>query len=45
MDYQQLTENLKQYGQEHLVNFWPDLNESERQQLYNDIKACVYFSL
>lgn len=39
MDVAQLTENLKQYGQEHLVNFWSDLNETERQQLFNDIQA------
>lgn len=33
-----LKETLARYGQEHLLRFWDELNESERKQLISDIQ-------
>jgi UDP-N-acetylglucosamine/UDP-N-acetylgalactosamine diphosphorylase len=36
-DEKSLYEYLKQFGQEHLLRFWNELNDSEKEQLYKDI--------
>lgn len=33
-----LKETLKKHGQEHLLQFWDQLNDSERKQLIGDIQ-------
>jgi UDP-N-acetylglucosamine/UDP-N-acetylgalactosamine diphosphorylase len=37
MDKESLNEYLTQFGQEHLLRFWNDLNESEKIQLHKDV--------
>jgi len=37
MDVQSLRDNLSQYGQEHLVQFWDQLDHEGRQELLHDI--------
>lgn len=37
MTKESLTAKLKEYGQEHLVKFWNDLNDAEKESLTNDI--------
>lgn len=37
-NFESLKETLARYGQEHLLRFWDELNESERKQLISDIQ-------
>lgn len=37
MNKESLVEILKPYAQEHLLKFWDDLNDSEKETLYNEI--------
>jgi UDP-N-acetylglucosamine/UDP-N-acetylgalactosamine diphosphorylase len=37
MDYEQLRTKLKTYGQEHLLEWWNSLTESEQRELYADL--------
>lgn len=37
IDYVELNNRLQQVGQEHLLKFWDELNEDEREQLEQDI--------
>lgn len=37
MDVSSLKEQLSQYGQEHLLQFWDSLQENEQKELYKDI--------
>lgn len=37
-NFESLKETLSKYGQEHLLQFWDELNESERKQLISDIQ-------
>ncbi len=39
MDYQQLYEHLSSYGQEHLLDFWPRLDEQSRQRLTQQLSS------
>ena len=39
MNIEELREQLAQYGQEHLVEFWDDLNVEQQRELYDDIKG------
>ena len=39
MDVDSLREELAQHEQEHLLEFWQDLDENQKQDLYNDIKG------
>lgn len=38
MDAVEMKEHLARYGQEHLLQFWDSLEESEQKELYKDIK-------
>nr|XP_006824973.1 PREDICTED: UDP-N-acetylhexosamine pyrophosphorylase-like [Saccoglossus kowalevskii] len=38
IDIRSLRAELKEHGQEHILNFWEDLMPDEQQKLYNDIK-------
>lgn len=38
IDIEQLKEKLTRYGQEHLLRFWDELNDEERNHLVVDIK-------
>lgn len=38
IDFEQLKEKLTRYGQEHLLRFWDELNDEERNLLVSDIK-------
>jgi hypothetical protein len=38
MDLEKLHLELKKYGQEHLIQFWPSLTIEERKELDHDIK-------
>lgn len=38
IDFEQLKEKLAKHGQEHLVRFWSELDDEERNQLVADIK-------
>lgn len=38
IDFQDLKQKLASYGQEHLVQFWDELNDEERSLLIADIK-------
>ena len=38
MDKQLLIDDLRKHGQEHLVKFWDELTDNEREHLYEDIK-------
>lgn len=38
IDFDQLKEKLTRYGQEHLLKFWDELNDEERNILVADIK-------
>lgn len=37
-NFESLKETLTKYGQEHLLQFWDELNETERKQLISDIQ-------
>ncbi|XP_028168443.1 UDP-N-acetylhexosamine pyrophosphorylase-like protein 1 [Ostrinia furnacalis] len=37
MSYEKLKETLSAHGQEHLIRFWPDLTDSERDELTKEI--------
>lgn len=37
IDFEQLKEKLTRYGQEHLLRFWEELNEEEKNNLVADI--------
>lgn len=38
-DVEALREELKKYNQEHLLQFWDQLNEAEKKALYHDVKS------
>ncbi|OWR47250.1 UDP-N-acetylglucosamine pyrophosphorylase [Danaus plexippus plexippus] len=38
MSYEKLKEQLALHGQEHLVKYWPELTENEREQLASEIQ-------
>lgn len=38
MSYETLLKDLKAYGQEQLLKFWPDLSESQKDQLTKEIQ-------
>ncbi|CAH0731182.1 unnamed protein product, partial [Brenthis ino] len=38
MSYENLLEQLKAHGQEHLIKYWPELSENEREQLAAEIR-------
>lgn len=42
MTKENLIQKLKQYGQEHLVNFWNDLSDVEKESLTNDINQIDF---
>ena len=35
--YQQINQQAAQFGQEHLLTFWPQLNDSQRKQLLEEL--------
>lgn len=37
-NFESLRETLKKHGQEHLLQFWEELNDIERKQLISDIQ-------
>lgn len=37
-NFESLEETLRKHGQEHLLQFWDQLNDSERKQLISDIQ-------
>ncbi len=41
MDIVELKRKLDEHGQEHLLQFWPVLNEEEQQQLFRDVNEWV----
>lgn len=41
MDITALQQQLAQYGQEHLLQFWDTLSESEQKDLLKDIHESV----
>ncbi len=45
MDLEQIRQALRQYNQEHLVEFWSTLNEEEQTKLYKDVKEYVLLCL
>jgi UDP-N-acetylglucosamine/UDP-N-acetylgalactosamine diphosphorylase len=45
MNKQELIKYLEPFGQEHLANFWDDLNEHERDHLHFDIKQVDFDEL
>lgn len=45
MQKQDLVEDLKQYNQEHLVHFYDDLDEINREKLVNEIKKIDFKDL
>lgn len=42
MDIEKLREKLVKYGQEHLLQFWNELSEADRQHLYAELEALNY---
>lgn len=42
MDIASLRAELKKYGQEHLLKFWPQLSTDEKDQLYNDVSSIDF---
>lgn len=38
MDVTQLKEELTKYNQEHLLQFWDELGNEEKQELYAELK-------
>lgn len=38
IDFEQLKEKLTKYGQEHLLRFWDEISDEERNHLVADIK-------
>ncbi|CAF1037658.1 unnamed protein product [Brachionus calyciflorus] len=45
MDKPELESMLKQFGQEHLIQFWDELSTDERHQLISDIKEIDFKQL
>lgn len=45
MKKEDLIELLKPFGQEHLVKFWDELNESEKEILINEIIQLDFLDL
>lgn len=43
MDLEEIRQALRQYDQEHLVQFWSTLNEEEQAKLFKDVKEYVLF--
>ncbi|XP_072045334.1 UDP-N-acetylhexosamine pyrophosphorylase-like isoform X2 [Amphiura filiformis] len=39
MNVEELREELAHFGQEHLLEFWDDLDSEKKQELYDDIKS------
>lgn len=37
-NFESLRETLKKHGQEHLLQFWEELDDNERKQLISDIQ-------
>jgi UDP-N-acetylglucosamine/UDP-N-acetylgalactosamine diphosphorylase len=42
MSHGALQDYLRQFGQEHLVSFWNDINEEEKKQLYEDLMSIDF---
>lgn len=42
MNKQELVKQLSPFGQEHIVNFWDDLNETERCHLQSEIQQTDF---
>lgn len=42
MDISTLTQELKQYNQDHLLEHWDTLTDDEKKQLYQDIKSINF---
>lgn len=38
MDVTQIREELKKYNQEHLLQFWDELGNEEKHELYSELK-------
>lgn len=45
MNKDELVKQLEVHGQQHLVQFWDDLNENEKEFLYNEIKHTDFSEL
>lgn len=45
MNKDDLVKELTAYGQEHLVQFWDELNESDKEHLYHEIKQTDFGEL
>lgn len=45
MSKQELVKLLEPYGQEHIVHFWDDLNDSERTHLQSEIQQTDFAEL
>lgn len=43
MDVDKLYQELKVWGQEHLLQFWSKLDEDEQRRLHHDIKEYLFF--
>lgn len=42
MSYDNFFENLNSHGQGHLLKYWPELSEKEREQLISDLKKIDF---
>lgn len=42
MSFDNIKKQLSAHGQEHLVKYWPELNENEREQLLNEIRKLDF---
>lgn len=45
MNKDDLVKELTAYGQEHLIQFWDELNESDKEHLYHEIKQTDFGEL
>ena len=42
MDFSGLRSTLEQFGQEHLLQHWDQLNEADQWTLYEDLKSIDF---
>lgn len=42
MDVTQIREELRKYNQEHLLQFWDELGNEEKHELYSELKEWVF---